>query len=130
MNAIVINNQELEVLSLTPYVYMGGKGEKTLQIKVSAEVAGFDTLKEFKCEYEGYSSFECTYANGVFNVELKKGTLVDQVNTLLTANERLTMALNALDEANGKASATIELLEAQNAMLEACILEISEIIYA
>lgn len=146
MNAVVINKQELEVMKLTPYAYMGGKGEKTLQIKVAADVAGFDVLKELfdgntgviqyyeedtlVCEYEGYSDFECRYLDGVFNIELKKGTLVDQVSTLLTANERLTMALNALDEANAKASATIELLEAQNAMLEACILEISEIIYA
>ena len=146
MNAIVINNQELEVIKLTPYAYMGGKGEKTLQVQVSADVAGFDTLKELfdgssdtikyyegdtlVCEYEGYSDFECRYSDGVFNIELKKGTLVDQVSTLLTANERLNMALNALDEANGKAAATIAMLEEQNAMLEACILEISEIIYA
>ena len=146
MNSVVINNQELEVLKLTPYAYMGGKGEKTLQIKVSSEVAGFDVLKELfdgatdtlkyyeedtlVCEYDGYSNFECRYLDGVFNIELKKGTLVDQVNALLTANERLNMALNALDEANGKASATIAMLEEQNAMLEACILELSEIIYA
>ena len=146
MNAIVINNQELEVIKLTPYAYMSGKGEKTLQIKVSAEVAGFDVLKELLdgstdtikyyeddtlvCEYEGYSDFECQYSDGVFSVELKKGTLVDQVSALLTANERLNMALNALDEANGKAAATIAMLEEQNAMLEACILEISEIVYA
>ena len=146
MNAIVINNQELEVIKLTPYAYMSGKGEKTLQIKVSADAVGFDVLKELLdgstdtikyyeddtlvCEYEGYSDFECQYSNGVFSVELKKGTLVDQVSALLTANERLNMALNALDEANGKAAATIAMLEEQNAMLEACILEISEIIYA
>lgn len=146
MNTVVINNQELEVLKLTPYAYMGGKGEKTLQVQVSADVAGFDTLKELfdgssdaikyyeddtlVCEYEGYSDFECRYNDGVFNIELKKGTLVDQVSALLTANERLNMALNALDEANGKAAATIAMLEEQNAMLEACILEISEIIYA
>lgn len=146
MNTIVINNQELEVIKLTPYAYMGGKGEKTLQIKVSPSVAGFDVLKELfdgatdaikyyedevlVCEYEGYSSFECQYSGGEFSIELKKGTLVDQVSALLTANERLNMALNALDEANGKASATIAMLEEQNAMLEACILEISEIIYA
>lgn len=146
MNTILINNQELEVIKLTPFAYMSGKGEKTLQIKVAAEVAGFDVLKELfegnesaiqyyedetlVCEYVGYSSFECQYADGVFNVELKKGTLVDQMTALLNANETLNMAISALDEANAKASATIEMLEAQNAMLEACILEISEIIYA
>lgn len=146
MNTVVINNQELEVIQLTPFAYMGGKGEKVLQIKVAEDVAGFAVLKELfegnedaikyyegeelKCEYVGYSAFECTYANGVFDIELKKGTLVDQVNALLTANERLNMALNALDEANGKNSATIEMLETQNAMLEACILEMSEKVYA
>ena len=146
MNTVVINNQELEVISLTPYAYMGGKGEKTLQIKVSTEAADFKTLKElfegntgaikycendeFKCEYNGYSAFECQYANEIFSIELKKGTLVDQVGALLTANERLNVALNALEEANTKANNTIKLLETQNAMLEACILEISEIVYA
>ena len=146
MNAIVINKQELEVLKLTPYAYMSGKGEKTLQIKVSAEVAGFDVLKglfdgatgtieyyeddTLVCEYNGYSDFECRYLDGVFNIELKKGTLVDQVNALLTANERLNMAVNALDEANAAKDQTIAMLTEQNAMLEACILEISEVIYA
>ena len=146
MNTVVINNQELEVISLTPYAYMGGKGEKTLQVKVAEDVAGFEVLKELfngntgaikyyeneelKCEYNGYSAFECKYVNGVFDIELKKGTLVEQVTALHNANEALSKALNALDEANAKANATIELLEAQNAMLEACILEISEVIYA
>lgn len=146
MNTVVINNQELEVIKLTPYAYMGGKGEKTLQIKVAAEVAGFDVLKELfdgatdavkyyeddelKCEYNGYSDFECQYANGVFSIELKKGTLVDQVGALHTANEQLTKAIKTLETANTVQADTIELLESQNAMLEACILEISEIIYA
>lgn len=146
MNAVVINNQELEVLKLTPYAYMGGKGEKTLQIKVAAEVAGFDVLKELfedsegtikyyenetlVCEYNGYSDFECRYIDGVFNIELKKGSLVDQVSSLLTANEKLNKAISALNEANAAKDQTIELLKEQNAMLEACILEISEVIYA
>lgn len=146
MNTIVINNQELEVIKLTPYAYMGGKGEKTLQIKVAADVAGFEVLKglfdgstdtiKYKedetlvCEYDGYSHFECRYIDGVFNIELKKGTLVDQVSALLTANERLTMALNALDEANAKKDVTINALEEQNALLMQCVMEMSEIIYA
>lgn len=146
MNTIVINNQELEVMKLTPYAYMGGKGEKTLQIKVDSEVAGFEVLKELfeasqdtlkyyedetlVCEYEGYSDFECRYIDGVFHVELKKGTLVDQVSALLTANEKLSKAINTLELANAKKDETISALEEQNAMLEACILEISEIIYA
>lgn len=153
MNTVVINNQELEVMSLTPYAYMGGKGEKTLQIKVAEEVAGFKVLKELfdgnagaikyyeneelKCEYNGYSAFECKYANGIFDIELKKGTLVDQVTALHNANERLNVALNALEEAKAIQASTIEaqaktimLLTEQNAMLEACILEISEMVYA
>lgn len=146
MNTIIINNQELEVIKLTPFAYMSGKGEKTLQIKVAAEVAGFDVLKELfegnesaiqyyedetlVCEYVGYSSFECQYADGVFSIELKKGTLVDQMTALLNANETLSKAVDTLEKANATANETIELLTAQNAMLEACILEISEIIYA
>lgn len=153
MNAIVINDQELEVMQLTPFAYMGGKGEKVLQIKVSEEVAGFDVLKELldgntsaikyyedeelKCEYNGYSAFECTYANGVFDIELKKGTLVDQVTALHNANETLSKAVNtlelanaALTDSNAAQAKTIEMLTEQNAMLEACILEMSEMIYA
>ncbi len=146
MNTVVINNQELEVMQLTPYAYMSGKGEKTLQIKVSAEVAGFDVLKELfegnesaiqyyedetlVCEYVGYSAFECQYTEGVFSIELKKGTLVDQMTALLNANETLSKAVNTLELANATAAETIEMLETQNAMLEACILEMSEKVYA
>jgi len=146
MNTVVINNQELEVISLTPYAYMGGKGEKTLQIKVAEDVAGFEVLKELfngntsaikyyeneelKCEYNGYSAFECKYVNGVFDIELKKGTLVEQVTALHNANETLSKALNALELANTVKDETINALKDQNAMLEACILEISEVIYA
>lgn len=146
MKSIVINNQELEVMQLTPYAYMGGKGEKTLQIKVAADVAGFDVLKELLdgntgtikyyegetlvCEYNGYSDFECRYIDGVFNVELKKGTLVDQVTALHNANEKLSKAINVLEKANAAKDQTINMLKEQNAMLEACILEMSEMIYA
>lgn len=153
MNAIVVNNQELEVMQLTPFAYMGGKGEKVLQIKVAEDVAGFNVLKELfdgntgaikyyeaeelKCEYNGYSAFECTYAKGVFDIELKKGTLVDQVTALHNANETLSKAVNTLElanatlaDSNAAQAKTIELLTEQNAMLEACVLEMSEIIYA
>lgn len=153
MNTITINDRKLEVISLTPYAYMGGKGEKTLQIKVAEEVASFGVLKELfdgntgaikycedealKCEYNGYSNFECKYANGIFDIELKKGTLVDQVTALHNANETLNRAVNALELANAKLTEsnaaqaeTIELLAGQNAMLEECILEMSEVIYA
>lgn len=146
MNTIELKNQELEVISLTPYAYMSGKGEKTLQIKVAEDVAGFSALKELfngytgaikylendelKCEYNGYSVFECKYTEGVFDIELKKGTLVEQVTALHNANETLSKAINTLELANATKDETIEALKAQNAMLEACILEISEIIYA
>lgn len=153
MNNIVINGQKLEVMQLTPFAYMGGKGEKVLQIKVSYGVIDFNDLKGLfdgntgaikyyegevlKCEYNGYSVFECTYANGVFDIELKKGTLVDQVTALHNANETLSKAVNTLElanailtESNAAQAETIELLAEQNAMLEECILEMSEVIYA
>lgn len=146
MEKIIIGETAIEVLSLSAYTYDYGRGEKVLRIEVDETAASFEELKAvlngneepiqyfeddaLKCEYVGYTEFECQYANGVFKIEIKKGALVDQVNALLTANERLNMALSALDEANGKASATIAMLEEQNAMLEACILEISEIVYA
>lgn len=146
MNTVVVKNQELEVMQLTPFAYMGGKGEKVLQIKVAEDVAGFSVLKELfdgytgaikylendelKCEYNGYSAFECKYVNGVFEIELKKGTLVEQVTALHNANETLSKAVNTLEKANAVQADTITLLTDQNAMLEACILEMSEIIYA
>lgn len=146
MNTILINNQELEVIKLTPFAYMSGKGEKTLQIKVAAEVAGFDALKELfegnenaiqykeddklVCEYVGYSAFECQYTEGVFSIELKKGTLVDQMTALLNANETLSKAINTLEKANAQKQETIEKLEAQNELLMQCVMEMSEIIYA
>lgn len=146
MNTILINNQELEVIKLTPFAYMSGKGEKTLQIKVAADVAGFEVLKglfegnegaiqyyedeTLVCEYVGYSAFECQYAEGVFSVELKKGTLVDQMTALLNANETLSKAINTLELANAQKQETIEKLEGQNDLLMQCIMEMSEIIYA
>lgn len=146
MKTILVGSTEIEVVSFNAYTYNGGMGEKVLQFKIAAENVTFETLKEtldnneqpirymeddtLVCEYVGYGVFEAKYSNGVYEVELHKTSIVEQMNALLNANERLNLALNALDEANGKAAATIAMLEEQNAMLEMCILEISEIIYA
>ena len=146
MNIIATKGEEIEVISLMPYSYDYGKGEKVLRIEVSAESIGFGELRgllenntepieyfegeTLVCEYVGYGVFEAQYKDGVYHVELHKASIVEQMTALLTANERLNTALVALDEANGKASATIAMLEEQNAMLMGCIMEMSEIVYA
>ncbi len=160
MKKIVIGNKKISVLSLTPYAYMQGKGEKVLQIRVSAEESDFESLRAalesaeepvkyyeddtLLCEYAGYGVFEAQYAAGEYNVELHKTSLEEQVSALLNANEKLTGAVSALNEAktvleqttetlagqNETLAAQNKALAAQNALLESCILEMSEIVYA
>lgn len=148
MNIIVTKGEELQVLSLTPYAYMGGKGEKVLQIKVSAENATFDDLRalfedntdpieyyeegeagaELKCEYNGYSSFDCTYHEGVFSIELKKGTLTAQVDALLVSNEKLLTANAKLEQSNKILSENNDLLIGQNELLNATLTDLLEVV--
>ena len=142
MNIIVTKGEELQVISLTPFAYMGGKGEKVLQIKVSAENATFDELRALfeantdpieyyegdalKCEYNGYSSFDCTYHEGVFNIELKKGTLTAQVDALLVSNEKLLTANARLEESNKILKDNNDLLIGQNELLNATLTDLLE----
>lgn len=160
MKKIVIGTTEINVLSLTPYAYMQGKGEKVLQIRISAEGMDFESLRAalegaeepvkyyeddtLLCEYAGYGVFEAQYAAGEYSVELHKVSLEEQMSVLLNANEQLTGAVAALEEARTVLEQTTETLAAQNetlaaqnetlaeqnALLESCILEMSEIIYA
>lgn len=146
MKTILVGSTEIEVTSFNAYTYSNGRGEKVLQFKVLAENATFEDLRGvlenneqpikcmeddvLVCEYVGYGVFEAQYSNGVYDVEMHKTTITEQMNALLNANEKLNSAVAALESANAKADETIKMLEEQNAMLEACILEISEIIYA
>lgn len=153
MKKIVVGTTEIMIVSLTPYAYMQGRGEKVLQIKVSAEETDFEGLRTalegaeepvryyeddvLVCEYAGYGTVEAQYAAGEYSVELHKKSLDGQVDALLSANEKLTGAVAALEEANTvleQAAAALsqqnEALAAQNALLESCILEMSEIVYA
>lgn len=146
MNKIKVGTTELEVIALRPYAYVNGKSDKFLKIEVSADVASFEALRTLLenteetieyhendalvCEYVGYGTFEVQYKNGVYTVEMHKTGIVDQMSALLTANETLTFAMDALEKANVKANETVEALEAQNAFLESCIIEMSEIVYA
>jgi len=147
MNIIATKGEELEVITLTPFAYMGGKGEKVLQIKVSADKADFedlralfenntdpieyyegDTSNALKCEYNGYSSFDCTYHDGVFNIELKKGTLTAQVDALLVSNEKLLTANAKLDQSNKILSENNDLLIGQNELLNATLTDLLEVV--
>lgn len=148
MITLVTKGEELQVISLTPYSYMGGKGEKVLQIEVSANNATFEDLRvmfennaepievyedgetgvELKCEYNGYSSFDCTYHNGVFKVELKKGTLTAQVDALLTSNEKLLKANAMLEASNKVLTDNNNLLIGQNELLSATITDLLEVV--
>ena len=144
MNIIVTKGEELEVISLVPYAYTGGKNEKFLKVKVSAENITFDALRALfegnedpieyyeddalKCEYNGYSSFECTYQDGVFTVELQKGTVTTQLNALLVSNEKLLTANAKLEESNKILNANNELLIGQNELLSATITDLLEVV--
>ncbi len=146
MNKIKVGAMEIEVVALRPYAYVNGKSEKFLEIKVSADAEDFETLRELLenteetieyyeeeklvCTYVGYGKFESHYKDGVHIVEMHKNGIVEQMSALLTANETLNEAITALKEANEQKQETIEKLEKQNALLNQCILEMSEIIYA
>lgn len=146
MNKIIVGAVEIEVLKVSAFTYDYGKGEKVLRIEVDDAVASFADLQAalegatlpiqyfegdtLKCEYVGYNKFESQYKDGIHKVEMHKATVDEQMSALLVANEKLTEAQAALEKANEQANKTIEMLEEQNTMLEACILEISEIIYA
>lgn len=146
MKKIVVGTTEIEVIKANAFVYEYGRGEKVVIIEVADGVVSFDDMKNLLegnkepiqyfddetllCEYVGYEKVEGTYANGTYKIELHKAGVSEQMAALLTANEKLNTALSALEEANAKAKGTIEMLEAQNAMLMECIMEMSEIVYA
>lgn len=144
MNVIATKGEELEVISLVPYAYTSGKNEKFLKVKVSAENTTFDALRalfegnedpieyyeddSLKCEYNGYSNFECTYNEGVFTVELQKGTLTSQVNALLVSNEKLLTANARLEESNKILRDNNDLLIGQNELLNATLTDLLEVV--
>jgi len=144
MNIIATKGEELEVISLVPYAYTSGKNEKFLRVKVSAENTTFEELRALfegnedpieyyeddalKCEYNGYSSFECTYQDGVFTVELQKGTLTTQLNALLVSNEKLLTANAKLEESNKILNESNALLIGQNELLNATLTDLLEFV--
>lgn len=143
MKTILVGSTEIEVTSFNAYTYNGGRGEKVLQFKVSAENATFEALREtlenneqpikcmeddvLVCEYVGYGVFEAQYSNGVYDVEMHKTTITEQMNALLNANERLLLANDALQQTSGMLVAQNEALAEQNMMLEMTMAEIMEI---
>ena len=144
MKKIVIGTTTIEVKSLTPFAYSQGKGEKVLRIEVDATAADFEQLRTtiegatepvqfwedttMVCEYVGYGVFEAQYKDGVYTVELHKKSLDEQMSALLVANEKL-------NKANAALTKTAEALEAQNAHLleqnalhDATLAEVLEVI--
>ena len=146
MKKIVIGTTEIEVKSFTPVAYTQAKGEqeKVLRIEVDATVATFEELRaalenakdpvQYKeddklvCEYVGYGAFSALYKNGVYTVELHKKSLVEQITALLVANERLTDANNTLTQAAAALAAQNERLMEQNALHDATLAEVLEVI--
>ena len=106
MKKIVVGATEIEVQSLAPYVYDGGRGEKVLRITVDENTASFGDLKSLlngneepiqyfvddvlKCEYVGYTKFTATYADGKYKVEMHLGSMEQQMILLAASNERIT----------------------------------------
>lgn len=142
MNKIIVGTTELEVVKLTPFAYMQGKGEKVLQIKVKAGVISFDDLRNLLectentvayyeedtliCEYVGYSGFEVTYSDGLYNVELHKASLDSQMSALLNANEKLTKSQAALENSNEALTKINRILVDQNELLTGTITDLIE----
>jgi len=144
MKKIVIGTTEIEVKSLTPFAYSQGKGEKVLRIEVDATVATFDQLRAalegatdpvqfweddaLACEYVGYGVFEAQYKDGVYTVELHKKSLDEQMSALLVANEKLNQANATLTKVAEDLTAQNEALIAQNALHDATLAEVLEVI--
>ena len=142
MKKIVIGTTEIEVKSLTPFVYSQGKGEKVLRIEVDATVATFDQLRTalegttdpvqymeddaLVCEYVGYGVFEAQYKDGVYNVELHKKSLDEQMSALLVANEKLNRENFTLTQAAEALEAQNEKLTEQNELLDGTLSELLE----
>lgn len=143
MKTILVGSTEIEVMSCNAYTYSQGRGEKVLQFKVSAENATFETLKSvlenneqaiqyreddnLVCEYVGYGVFEAQYKNGVYDVEMHKTTITEQMNALLNANERLLAANDALQQTSDMLVEQNAVLAEQNTMLEFTMAEIMEV---
>lgn len=144
MKKIVIGTTEIEVKSLTPFAYSQGKGEKVLRIEVDATVATFDQLRAalegatdpvqfweddaLACEYVGYGVFEAQYKDGVYTVELHKKSLDEQMSALLVANEKLNQANATLTQTAEALAAQNEALLEQNALHDATLAEVLEVI--
>ena len=144
MKKIVIGTTQIEVKSLTPFAYSQGKGEKVLRIEVDATVATFEQLRatlenakdpvQYKegdalvCEYVGYGVFEALYKDGVYNVELHKKSLDEQMSALLVANEELTKANDTQKQVSEMLLAQNETLTKQNATLDKTLAEVLEVI--
>ena len=142
MKKIVVGATEIEVQSLAPYVYDGGRGEKVLRIKVSAENIGFAELREtlenstdpiqyceddaIKCEYVGYGTFEAQYKNGIYHVELHKTSITEQMTALLVANEKLNAANATLQTTADSLTEQNYILAEQNIMLSSTLSEVLE----
>ena len=144
MKKIVIGTTTIEVKNLTPFAYSQGKGEKVLRIEVDATVASFDQLRTtlegatdpvqfweddaLACEYVGYGVFEAQYKDGVYTVELHKKSLDEQMSALLVANEKLNQANATLTKVAEDLTAQNEALIAQNALHDATLAEVLEVI--
>lgn len=144
MKKIVVGNVEIEVLALTPFVYSQGKGEKVLRIEVDATVADFGQLRAalegapepvqfwedeaMACEYVGYGIFEAQYKEGKYFVELHKTSMDEQMSALLVANEKLNKANAALTKAAEALATQNEHLLEQNALHDATLAEVLEVL--
>lgn len=144
MKKIIVGSTEIEVKSLTPFAYSQGKGEKVLRIEVDATVANFEQLRAalegakdpvqfwedttMVCEYVGYGVFEALYKDGVYTVELHKKSLDEQMSALLVANEELTRANATQKQVSAMLLAQNEALAEQNALHDATLAEVLEVI--
>ncbi len=134
MKKVVIGVTEIEVLSLSAYVYDGGRGEKVLRIEVDENTASFEDLKSalngieepiqyfeddaLKCEYVGYNKFEAQYKDGVYKVELRMASVETQMVLLMASNERMTAENAQIKAENVALAGAVAGLQQENAELK------------
>lgn len=142
MKKIVIGATEIEVLDFKAFSPDYGRGEKYLKFEVDASVTPFDVLKTaldrnempvqyfeddvLKCEYVGYGVFKSQYENGKHKVDLHMNSIVQQMDALLLANEKLNDANTKLQMASDMLAEQNTILSEQNTMHQITLTEVLE----
>ncbi len=141
MEKIKVGTVEIAVLSVRPYVYGQGRGEKVLLIEVDENTVSFGELKavlhgseepilhyvddKLKCEYTGYDKFTATYSDGIYKVEMHMASMETKMVLVMAANERITAENARITEENAELTGVVADLQQENAALKEQVKEIN-----